>query len=634
MKRLVAALFVAALGLVAVAPGASAADAVIIRKLDFSAFPRVTISAQVSGDRPELNSFALRENGKIITPIEVVPLGETDTPVGIALVIDVSGSMRQGSKLAAAKDAAKQFVAQKLENDQIAVVAFNQTVSVVAGFTTDKDALARAIDALVATGETALFDGVRAAATLFGDRPDLQANIVVLSDGADTASQVNVDQAEGAVLSAKASLFAVGLPGEEFDAASLRRLSSASGGTYSETTDPESLNALYRTVQRDIQNQFEISYTSTASGSLKISLATGGLIATATGNAGSVVEGVAASPEVVGRSSFAEPLSGSGSLAAIAVIVFLGVSLLVVGIVALTRRGVPGLASRLQPYGPEGGTAFEARPPELDLARTALVRRAVETTARLAKGGNVLASLERRLEQADLPVRAAEALFFYLAGALALVVIGGLLGGLFAATLALIVFGMAPIAVLNLLGRRRQQRFASQLPDVLRLLASSLRAGFSLLQAADATADQMDGPMGKELRRVLVEARLGRPLEVALEDSAKRVQVPDFDWVVMAIGIQREVGGNLAELLSTVADTMVARERLRQEVKTLTAEGRISAVVLAVLPIGIGITIYILNPEYLEPLLGRTSGQLMILGAIGVGVAGFVWMRKIVDIPA
>lgn len=643
MRRLAAAAFAAVLALVALAPAASAADSVVIRKLDVSEFPRVVVSAQVSGPTPDPSSFALRENGRIVTGIEVVPLGKTDTPVGIVLVIDVSGSMRQGSKLAAAKEAAKQFVAQKLANDQIAVVSFNQTPQVVSGFTGDAGALNRAIDGLAATGETSLFDGVRTAATLLGDRSDLQANIVLLSDGADTTSQNNVDQAEGAVLAAKASLFAVGLVGGEFDAASLRRLASASGGTYTETTNADSLAGIYETVQRDIQNQFEISYTSaatataTATASVQVSLATGGLIATAGPvNAGSVVEGAGVSPEVVGRSRFAQPLSGTGSQVAIAVVAFLGVGFVVVAAAALTRAGVPGLASRLEPYGPEGGTAFEVRPgaADLDLAQTALIRRAVEATARMAKGGSVLESLEAKLDQADLPIRPAEALFFYAAGVFSAVVVTALIGGLFPAALALIVVALVPIAVLDTLGRRRQRRFSSQLPDVLRLLASSLRAGFSLLQAADATADQMDDPMGKELRRVLVEARLGRALELALEDSARRVRVPDFDWVVMAIGIQREVGGNLAELLSTVADTMVARERLRQEVKTLTAEGRISAIVLAALPVVIGGAVYVLNPNYLDPLLHRTSGQLMILGAILSGIAGFVWMRKIVDIPA
>ena len=638
MRRLVAALFVAALSLVAVAPAGQAqtSDTILIRKLDFTKFPTVTISAIVSGDtKPALDSFTLRENGTIVTSFEVVPIQETQTPLGIVLAIDISGSMRQGSKLVAAQEAARQFVANKLPNDQIAIVTFNQTAQVATGFTNDAARLDDAINKLTAAGETALFDGVRTAATLFGDRPDLQANIVLLSDGADTASQNNVDQAEGSVLGAKASLFAVGLLGGEFDAGSLKRLAGNSGGRYLETTDPESLKTLYGTIQRDIQNQYEVSYVSAATGSVTVNLATSGLLATAGPvNAGSVSEGVSASPEVVGTSRFAEPLGSSSSLVVIAGIAFLAAACLVVSIAALSRRGLPTLSKRLQLYGPEDGAAFVGRDggTDIELAQTALVQRAVDVTARLARGGNVLETLEKKLEQADLPVRPAEALFFYLVGVLTFVVAGVLLGGLFLALLALIFVGLTPIAVLNFLGARRRAKFTSQLPDVLRMLASSLRAGFSLLQAADAAADQVDDPMAKELKRVLVEARLGRPLELALEDSARRSQSPDYNWVVMAIGIQREVGGNLAELLTTVADTMVARERLRQEVKTLTAEGRISAIVLAALPVAIGIAIYILNPDYLDPLINRTSGQIAMLVAILAAIGGFAWMRKIVDI--
>src|SRR5215211_3755790 len=102
--------------------------------------------------------------------------------------------------------------------------------------------------------------------------------------------------------------------------------------------------------------------------------------------------------------------------------------------------------------------------------------------------------------------------------------------------------------------------------------------------------------MGSELQRVMAEARLGRPLDDALADMAERLESPDFQWAVMAIGIQREVGGNLAELLDTVAETMLARERLRRDVKALTAEGRMSAIVLGVLPLVLGLAMWALNP--------------------------------------
>ena len=132
---------------------------------------------------------------------------------------------------------------------------------------------------------------------------------------------------------------------------------------------------------------------------------------------------------------------------------------------------------------------------------------------------------------------------------------------------------------------------------MLQLLAGSLRAGYSLLQGVDAVAQEVDDPMGQELRRVLAEARLGRPLEDALDDAAERMSSADFAWAVMAVGIQREVGGNLAELLDTVAETMIQRERLRREVRSLTAEGRVSAFILGLLPVGLGVMMYARQPR-------------------------------------
>ena len=138
--------------------------------------------------------------------------------------------------------------------------------------------------------------------------------------------------------------------------------------------------------------------------------------------------------------------------------------------------------------------------------------------------------------------------------------------------------------------------------------------------------------MGKEMRRVVTEARLGRELEEALEDTAVRTGSADFAWAVMAIRIQREVGGNLAELLMTVADTMVARERLRRDVAALTAEGRVSAVILAGLPPGLGLIMYVLNPEYTSVLFSDGLGIAMVIMATISMVVGFLWMRKLINI--
>src|SRR6185295_15409308 len=178
------------------------------------------------------------------------------------------------------------------------------------------------------------------------------------------------------------------------------------------------------------------------------------------------------------------------------------------------------------------------------------------------------------------------------------------------------IAALLPPAVVSFLANRRRKTFVSQLPDTLQLLSGTLRAGYSLMQGVEAVSQEVENPMGQELRRVVTESRLGRPLEESLDGVAERMASPDFAWAVMAIRIQREVGGNLSELLLTVADTMTQRERLRRDVAALTAEGRMSAIVLGLLPVAIGFVMYSINPDYMRVLFEESVGKLMLGGAL------------------
>ncbi|MHB1572099.1 MAG: type II secretion system F family protein, partial [Solirubrobacteraceae bacterium] len=182
------------------------------------------------------------------------------------------------------------------------------------------------------------------------------------------------------------------------------------------------------------------------------------------------------------------------------------------------------------------------------------------------------------------------------------------------------------------LAGQRRRRFTAQLPDVLQVLAGTLRAGFSFAQGLDAVVEDVAPPMNKELRRALAGARLGMPIEDALSETAERVDSADFSWTVMAIRIQREVGGNLAEILDTVSNTMVERSRLRREVRTLTAEGRLSAIILGVMPIVIGLFIYVINPTYLQVLFQTTPGEIALLGGGVLELFGAWWMYRTIQI--
>jgi tight adherence protein B len=170
------------------------------------------------------------------------------------------------------------------------------------------------------------------------------------------------------------------------------------------------------------------------------------------------------------------------------------------------------------------------------------------------------------------------------------------------------------------------------LPDILSILASSLRAGHSFLQGLDAVGREIGGPGGEEFGRLTAEIRLGKTVDTALIDLAERIGSDDFRWAVLAVTVQREVGGNLAEVLDTVADTMRERDQIRRQVEVLSAEGRLSLYILAGLPIVIGLYLALVNPEYISLLFSTQLGLVMIVTATCLEILGVYWMRKVVKI--
>lgn len=305
--------------------------------------------------------------------------------------------------------------------------------------------------------------------------------------------------------------------------------------------------------------------------------------------------------------------------------------LLTYAVLALALREDTSLTGALRPYTEPDAKSGDDGDGDSSLVQTAILQRAVETTRRIAEERGILETVETKLDQADIALRPAEALFFYVVAVVLLAVLAVFLIGPLGLILAM-VFALLPPAILNFLAGQRLRKFTAQLPDTLQLLSSSLRAGFSFMQGVEAVSQEVSEPMGAELRRVIIEARLGRPVEESLQECANRMKSPDFDWAVMAVAIQREVGGNLADLLHTVSATMVERERLRRDVRSLTAEGRMSAIVLGILPPAMGLAFYVLNPAYIDILFNNTGGEIALGLAVVAMVIGFFWMQKIVNI--
>ena len=182
------------------------------------------------------------------------------------------------------------------------------------------------------------------------------------------------------------------------------------------------------------------------------------------------------------------------------------------------------------------------------------------------------------------------------------------------------------------LADKNSKRFTGQLSDCLTLLSNSLRAGFSFLQAMEIISREMQPPMSTEFARVLRETNLGKPLEQALQQMDERVDNEDFSLVITAVLIQQQVGGNLAEIIDTIRDTIIERVRLRREITTLTAQGRATGMVLAVIPIALGVVLYTISPAYMGPLFTTTIGKMAIGAAAFMEVVGFIIIYKIMDI--
>jgi tight adherence protein B len=179
---------------------------------------------------------------------------------------------------------------------------------------------------------------------------------------------------------------------------------------------------------------------------------------------------------------------------------------------------------------------------------------------------------------------------------------------------------------------RREASFTNQLGDCLMMVANAMRAGFSFLQAMELISKEMEPPMSTEFQHVMRDISLGATVERALDDMDKRVSSPDFSLVVTAVLIQQQVGGDLAQILDTISETIQDRIRMRREVKTLTAQGRMSGWVLAALPIATGLLLSSISPGYIDPLLTDRLGHMAIAGAIVLEIIGFFVIQRIVNI--
>lgn len=591
----------------------------------------VSLTGATLGRNLTADDVTITEAGEAVGDLTVSPLDEsTAQPIGVALLFDVSGST-EGEPLAAAKQAADAFLGQIAEqNARVALISFAATPTLNVPLTPNVDDVRSAVAGLEAGGDTALYDAVVLARDELG-RADVQRNIVIFSDGADTSSEATLEGAVTAATTIRAPITTVVLATPELDTGSLEQLAGRTGGRTITVDNTAQLGAAFEQVAEELASQFVIEYSSdlVTDGSLDVTVAISADGVDAT-RSFTVVNPRSDAPEVVDPQSVGSPDPGilGGNLVLIlgllaAFVAVAGIAMII--ILTPKTAAAKNLERELSSY-----IAGDKRKTSPAMVAQALRERAASMFETTSASSEFSKGWQKRLDQAALPLKAGELFLLSIGLAVLLAFVGWLLADLRGAIVFFVPGLVAPYLYVMYKQSQRLAKFLSQLPDTLQLMSGSLSAGYGVLQAIDLVADEAGEPIASEFGRVLVEARLGMPLEDSLEGMADRMDSDDFRWVVLAMNIQREVGGNLADLLRTVAQTLRDREALRRHIKALAAEGKLSAIILVILPFFLAGYLILVNPDYVGTLTESIYGWILIgIGVIGI-IVGMVWIRNLI----
>jgi tight adherence protein B len=442
--------------------------------------------------------------------------------------------------------------------------------------------------------------------------------VVVLSDGSDRHSRATPAAVAAAARAAHVRIYTVGLRSRATDFAALQQLAAQSGGGYSEASSASQLRRIYATLGGELSNGYLVRYQSLAATRQVVSV-TASVAGLGTAETSYRAPRLAAVAHPAKRS----PLWSSPAatlVAAFLVPVLLGTAALL--LLGRARRQTPRerVAQFVAPpqREPEG--------PELAGGLTAGANRSLARSSRWAE-------LAKELDVARISTPPVRALLLAAGGTLGVALVVGVASGEALAGLA--ALACVPFALRAELRRRvarQQQLFDEQLVDNLTVMASALRAGHSLVGALAAVVDEAPDPTRRELRRVVADERLGAPLEDALAGAVRRMKSQELDQVAMLAVLQRETGGNTAEMLDRVAEGIRQRHELKRMVRSLTAQGRLSHAVITILPLALFFGISLLIPGYMDPMLHTTTGVLLLIIAGAMVAAGSLVIKRIVEI--
>lgn len=593
----------------------------LVEEINVENFPTVHIKVSVPGGFASTlakgDSFSIIENGQF-RPITATRILSGDG-LEVVLVIDRSGSMA-GDAIGATKNAASGFITSLPPEVSIGLVSFGSDVTLDVEITNDRVRLATAISTIRAEGNTALNDAVVFAPTLFAPTAKRRV-MVVLSDGGDSASSATLEEAIAAASGIRMEI--IELITSETDRNALDKL--ANPQIVRSTPNPAQLNELYASIAQSLVGRVEIVYTSGAQVGDSIDLnvrliGVGQMRQTAvsfdaTPVSAPVTTNVATPTSALLVTNNLENLSqGFPWILFVSIlIVFGGLLLLMISLFVPPDRT---LRQRLYP----ASTRITDRTTAESIA-TAIERR-FQNTSRYKR---LVADVETSGIDRTPSVFVLHTTLITAASVVAGFAFMGLPG-------ALMAMFLVPFGSLKLLTRkikRRRKEFVAQLPDTLQMLGSMLRSGYGLVQALDTVANEADEPTRSLLGQVMLEVRAGRDLIESLRVLATQIDSLDVDWVVVGIEISRDVGGDLATTLDTVAATVRERENLRGQISALTAEGRLSAYVMLILPPIVGVMSVVVNPNF-AGVLFEGIGFLLLAATGFLMFIGYIWMRSII----
>jgi Flp pilus assembly protein TadB/uncharacterized protein YegL len=633
--RLLAAATVAALATLAPTAPAAAGDATIVVSsvAQDAGVVEFYLSGQglPSGNAIDAKSLKVTVDGQAldaaVTPVSAGN-GKPAPARAVVLVLDTSGSMRN-EPLTAAKAAAAAYLAALPSDIRVGIVTAGAPSVVKLRPTEDRTQAANMVAGLTANGETALYDGISSAAEILKGSNYRERRVVVLSDGADTASTRTLLKATEDVKGIPVDTIA--FKTEEQTKGVLSALSSATGGRFFAAVNGASLTGAFSQAAGSFSAQSLVRVTIPKQLAGKSVTMT--VTVTVGGKSLSTDVPISLLPDTQG-----EPLQGVSmpelSLQIrIGILVLVFVGLLGLGLVTLSplfgaaerRRRLAQVNQFAAPVPRRTGQQPE---PENAVAQAALA-----LSEQVMKQAKVEGRIAGQLDRAGMRLRPHEWLLLRTLISIVLGIILAIFVNPFVGLLCGVILGWALTGIFHrILASRRMDAFAAQLPDALQLVIGSLRSGFSLPQSLDAMVREFPDPVASEFGRALGETRLGADVEDALNRVASRMQSRDLGWAVVAIRVQREVGGNLAEVLQTTVATMRERTMLKRQVKSLSAEGRLSAYILLALPIFVAAFMLVARAEYMAPLFTTAIGLFLSALAVLEIVVGAAWLIRIVKV--